>query len=138
MLLRNPAFREAPALGVLMETGYAGAVATLVAMINGSASLYFSSGGGVIGGEKLETVRIAARRFTQFGGIHLPEMLRCTEFPMPEVGQTVFYVLTPNGVFTQGAPAQELGAGGHSFSPLFHAGQYVIGQLRAASEKRPK
>jgi hypothetical protein len=107
-------------------------------MIDGGASLYISSGGGAIGGEKLEAVRVGARRFTQFAGIHLPEMSRCTDFPLPGVGRTVFYVLTPNGVFTQSAPEQELGAGGHSFSPLFHAGQYVIGHIRAASEKRPK
>ena len=138
MLLRNAAFREASALGVLMETGYPEAVATLVAMIDGGASLYLSSGGGVIGGEKLEAVRIGARRFTQFAGIHLPEMLRCTDFPLPGVAKTVFYVLTPNGVFTQTASEQELSTGSHSFSPLFHAGQYVIGQLRAASEKNPK
>ncbi len=135
LLLRNPAFRQEPALVVLMETGHAAAVATLVAMIDGGASLYFSSGGGVIGGENLPVVRIAGRRFTQFAGVHLRDMSACTDFPMPALGQTVFYVVTPNGIFTQSAPDQDLRTGGHSFSPLFHAGHYVIGSLRAASEK---
>jgi hypothetical protein len=36
-------------LAVVMETGYAQAVASLVAVMDGSASLYFSNGGGIIG-----------------------------------------------------------------------------------------
>lgn len=136
LLLRNPAFRDVPALGVLMEVGYAKSVVTLVSLIDGSASIYFSSGGGVIGGQGHETVRMAARRFTQFAGVYLPEMSGCSDFPMPAIGQTIFYVLTPNGVFTQAASEQELGGGSHSFSPLFYAGQCVITQLRKVTEKQ--
>ena len=35
--------------GVIMETGYPEAVVTLIALSDGTASLYFSNGGGVIG-----------------------------------------------------------------------------------------
>jgi hypothetical protein len=35
--------------GVLMETGYPEAVATLVTIADGTVSLYFSNGGGIIG-----------------------------------------------------------------------------------------
>ena len=35
--------------GVVMETGYPEAVATLVVLANGTASIYFSNGGGIIG-----------------------------------------------------------------------------------------
>src|SRR5260221_10600578 len=35
--------------GVVMETGYPKAVATLVALADGTVSLYFSNGGGLIG-----------------------------------------------------------------------------------------
>jgi hypothetical protein len=35
--------------GVLMETGYPEAVVSLVALSDGTASLYFSNGGGIIG-----------------------------------------------------------------------------------------
>jgi hypothetical protein len=136
LLLRNPSFRDAPALGVLMETGYPQSVVTVVSLIDGGASIYFSSGGGVIGGEGHEPVRLAARRFTQFAGLHLPEMSRCSDFPLPGIGLTIFYVLTQGGVFTQSVSEQELGGGTHSFSPLFYTGQCVITQLRMVSEKR--
>src|SRR6185503_9039174 len=38
--------------GILMETGYETAVATLVCFVTGDTSLYFSNGGGVIGAGK--------------------------------------------------------------------------------------
>jgi hypothetical protein len=40
---------DAPILALLMETGYPEAVATLVAVADGTSSLYFSNGGGFIG-----------------------------------------------------------------------------------------
>jgi len=38
-----------PIFGILMETGYKDAVVTLSAIGDGSVSLYFSNGGGIIG-----------------------------------------------------------------------------------------
>ncbi len=64
-LRQDPAYRESPALGVLMETGYEKAEASLVALIDGSASIYFSSVGGILGGAGHAAARIAALRFTQ-------------------------------------------------------------------------
>jgi hypothetical protein len=132
----NPAYRDAAALGVLMETGYEKAVATLVSFITGDASIYFSSGGGIIGGQGHAEVRIAARRFTQFAGVHITEMSICTDYPLPGVGQTTFYVITAGGIFTLSAAEQQLGGGSHDFSPLFHAGHYVITRLRMTTEKK--
>jgi hypothetical protein len=135
-MAENPAFKNESALGVLMETGYEKAVATLVAWIDGSASVYFSSGGGIIGGAGHAEVRIAAKRFAQFVGIHISEMSVCSDYPLPKVGQTTFYAISANGVFTITAPEQELGNGAHSFSPLFHAGHYLLTRLRMTVEKR--
>ena len=147
--LRNMALTEFPnriktdraydgmsAVGVLMETGYEQAVATLAAFITGDASIYLSSGGGVIGGQGHADIRIAARRFTQFAGVHVPEMSKCTDCPLPRFGQTTFYVINANGIFTLTAPEQALGGGSHEFSPLFHAGQYVITLLRMSVQKK--
>src|SRR5689334_11044465 len=50
---------HAPVWGILMETGYPGATATLFALADGTTSLYLSSGGGVIGGQAHESVRAA-------------------------------------------------------------------------------
>lgn len=131
----NPEFKTASVLGVLMETGYEKAVASLVAWIDGSASIYFSSGGGIIGGAGHAEVRIAAKRFAQFAGVHVSEMTACAEYPLPKVGQTTFYAITANGIFTVSASELEFGNGAHNFSPLFHLGHYLITRLRMTVEK---
>ena len=43
----EPTSPDAPAWGVLMEIGFPEGTASLVAMSDGSASLYFSGGGGL-------------------------------------------------------------------------------------------
>ena len=123
-------------LAVLMETGHEHAVMTLAASISGDASLYFSSGGGLIGGFAHEPVRIAAQRFTQFAGIYIPAMTQSTDHPLPGFQQTTFYVITGGGVFAQTAPEPLLSIGAHEFAPLFHLGHYVISRLRIEIEKR--
>ena len=49
----------APILALLMETGYSEAVATLVGVVDGTTSLYFSNGGGVIGAGAPQGLRCA-------------------------------------------------------------------------------
>src|SRR5437588_10894073 len=51
--------------GVLMETDYSGATATLLALIDGTTSLYLSNGGGVIGGQSQEKVMQANAKFIE-------------------------------------------------------------------------
>lgn len=115
--------------GILMETGYPQAVVTLVSFTSGDASLYFSNGGGIIGGIGHEHIRTAAQRFVQAAAAHLNAMRKAAAFPEPAVGATRFYVLTTEGVFTAEAPENELGSGGTAPAPLFFAGQDVIAGL---------
>jgi hypothetical protein len=123
--------------GVLMETGYSGAVATLVAFGEGTASLYFSSGGGILGGGNHEAVRQAANHLVTAAGEFLPIMERATAFPLPTTGQTRFYVITPSGIFTFAAAEQDLGNHRSDLSPLFYVAHSVITALRVISEKAP-
>ena len=68
--------------GVLMETGYREAAATLVALADGTASLYFSSGGGIIGGGPHASVNAAARRVVALAAGHRSELAPTSEFPL--------------------------------------------------------
>jgi hypothetical protein len=122
--------------GVLMETGYPKAAATLVALGDGTASLYFSSGGGVIGGGPHPSINEAARRLVEIAGRRVSELTPTTEFPLPGTGDVRFYVLTTNGVRQGGAHEETLGKGGHSLSEMFFAGHDVITGLREVTEER--
>lgn len=120
--------------GVLMETGYAKATVTLVALRDGTASLYFETGGGVIGGAGHEKVRGVAMAMATLADDFVDKCVQAEVFPLPPVGDVVFYILTTNGTFTATAPVGDLGEERHRLSPLFHAGQDVITQLRLTEE----
>jgi hypothetical protein len=117
--------------GLLMETGFAdGGSCTVVAIADGSASVYLSSGGGFIGGGTQETIRKAAQATVTMAARFQPQMKLTKSFPLPAGGQTTFYVLTDAGVFTASAPEDDLVEERHSLSSLFHAGQEVVTQYR--------
>lgn len=124
---------DAPVWGVLMETGYPGAVATLLALADGTTSLYLSSGGGVIGGQAHQSVRAATTAFLDTANHLRAELRPAPATPLPEEGQTVFYALTDAGVLTGGGVENDLGEGRHELSELFHAGHGVIAELRVIS-----
>jgi hypothetical protein len=115
--------------GMLMETGYPKAVVTLATFASGDASLYFSNGGAILGGEGHESVRRAACQFVAASEHFLAIMAETTEYPLPGLGRTRFYVLTAAGIFTAEAGERDLGEGKNELSPLFHGGHRVITAL---------
>jgi hypothetical protein len=128
---------DAPVWGVLMETGYAGAIARLFTLADGTTSLYFSNGGGVIGGGAYKNVQDANAAFIKTANRFLPKLKPCESFPVPGVGHTIFYVLTDSGVYSSDSVREDvLGQGSNQFSPLFYSGQGVITQLRVMSESK--
>jgi hypothetical protein len=122
----------APILALLMETGYLEAVATLVAVADGTTSLYFSNGGGVIGAGEHAAVAEAGRRLLETRGEFLDRLSPITDPPVPAETQTQFVAVTPGGLRWELALEDDLGEGEHPLSPLFHAGQDVITQIRLA------
>jgi hypothetical protein len=121
--------------GVLMETGYSPAVVTLVALADGTTSLCFGTGGGVIGAEKHSTVRQATAAFITSAENHRQKLVPTESFPLPDVDRVRFYVLTFSGTLTAEAGERELGKKTHELSALFYAGHDVITQIRIAAEQ---
>jgi hypothetical protein len=137
-----------PAWGVVMEEGVDGGFFTLVALADGSASIYFSNGGGVIGGEAVPAINAAARRMVERAAQDLPacaisdakcwherpSLQRAANFPRISRGDVQFYVLTPTGVLTASAMKMHLASRSNPGWPLYFAGHDVITGLREASE----
>jgi len=124
------------AWGLLFETANTSGTYTLVVLADGTASLYFSNGGGIIGAGQHESVRKASANLLAGANQFYSSATRVSEFPMPEAGFSNFYFLTYGGVFRYGAKEIDLGEGRDKFSDLFHAAHYVIGQLREIEQKK--
>ncbi|HVE79651.1 MAG TPA: hypothetical protein VNA89_12340 [Gemmatimonadaceae bacterium] len=133
----TPTPEHAHVWGVLMETAYPEMVATLVALADGTTSLYLSGGGGIIGAGGHARVRAAAAAFLTAAEVHLGDFAPARGTPLPEPGRVRFYLRTFAGTLTAEADEQELGYRRHPLSPVFHAGHGVITAVRETSERRP-
>jgi hypothetical protein len=121
-----------------MEMSVSDSVASLLASAEGTSSLYFGTGGGIIGAGKHPQVRSANRRFLAALDAALDAMPAVEEFPLPAPGHIRFAVLTYDG--KRGADVGEaaLKDGAHPLSKSFMAGHELIAYLRAASEAMAK
>jgi hypothetical protein len=126
----TPSAALAQVWGVLMETGYKTAVASLVVFADGTTSLYFSSGGGVIGAGEHARVRAASDALLTSAEAHVAQFAPVAETPLPAPGRVRFHVRTYNGIVAAEADEQDLGFGEHPLSPVFRAGHGVITELR--------
>lgn len=117
--------------GVIMEWVNLPAVVTLVAFRDGSASAYFSTGGGLLGGQAYEPIRRAAQDAVGVAAEFQPQMQLTAEFPLPQPGIVVFYALTDSGVFTTSTFEAGLRSNSHALSKLSQAMQAIITAYRA-------
>jgi hypothetical protein len=122
--------------GVVMETGYPNGVVTLVALADGTVSIYFSGGGGIIGLGQHDGPHRAAQALLAFAPQYLPQAKPTKNFPLPRKDYTRFYLLTNKGSMTAEAKEDDLGNNRHALSPLFHKAHELIGEIRVTDEKR--
>jgi hypothetical protein len=123
--------------GVMMETGYQVGSATLVCLADGTTSLYYSTGGGMLGSAEYAPVSEASKALVSQAENHLNHLSSINEFPLPEVGQVRFIILTFSGSLTGEAPEKTLAAGKRRLSPLYSNAHETLEQLHLLAEKKP-
>jgi hypothetical protein len=123
---------------IVMDWGVKRGVATIVAFRDGTASMYYSSGGGNIGGGQADAaILAAAKNALTVGAKCLGKLKLATEFPTPtKPGQVFFYVLTSSGIYFGEGSQKELGANQHPLSELGNAMQAIVTGYRLHKPKR--
>lgn len=124
--------------GVLMETGMQDWHYTVVALADGSTSLYISTGGGIIGAGGWPAVKAASKRFLTQGNHALDSSTPATSLEPPPLDTTRFFFLTFDGLRVGTAPEAALNKKNHPLAALFWAGQDVITAIRKATPPREK
>lgn len=120
----------------LMDWHVGSGVATLVAVADGTVSLYLSSGGGVIGGGAHQDVMAVASRFLGALASHTHTLGRQDDPPLPGPNGVRFIARTFDGTLASAEIAtDELGEGRHALSPVFDAAQALIAVIREASAR---
>jgi len=113
-----------------MDWGVNDGTATVIAFADGSASVYFSAGGGFIGGQDNDAVRAAAEKVVAIANRDRSAAHPASSFPQPEKGQVIFYFRTDEGVLTAIASQEELQNHKHKLSDLGDATQQIIAEYR--------
>ena len=122
--------------GVLMESGYANVAVSLVAIADGTVSMYFSNGGGIIGLGPHEGPKQAAKALLTHAQQFPKHAQPTKDYPLPEVGHTRFYLLAGDHVVTADAESDDLAAGRHAMSSLFRKSHELISAIRLVHEKQ--
>lgn len=135
-----------PVWAVFMETGFPEALISLLVFADGSTSLYFGNGGGVIGAGEHEAVRVASASMLREAAASLPLLSPVDGPDLPQVGEVKFYARTyatiqdlavqgvsgqsSSSLFSAAADEQTLLNTDHSLTDLFAAGHAVIAAIR--------
>ena len=122
--------------GVAMDWPVDNTTATIVAALNGSASLYTTASLGIIGGAHHESVRAAAQRFVRVAETHHDQAAPTTTYPYPAKGKVRFYLRTFRDVRMIETDAASASSPSGPYSVLFRAGQAVLTELRKVAEAK--
>ena len=130
----DAASHPSPIWGLVMEQSHTHGVSTLVAFADGTTSLYFSSGGGIIGAGEHPRVREASTEWLAIAVEHLALFELTTDTTAPSPGRVVLYARTFPGLRRLEASEAELAGRRHPAAPLFRAGHAVITAIRELRE----
>ena len=122
--------------GVMVELGYEEGFATLVSLADGTTSLHYSTGGGLLGRADYAPLAEASRALVIAAQKYIHQMPITTDFSLPEAGHVRFLLLAYTGIFATDASEKSLVSGDHPLATLFQRTQEILGQLRTLAEKK--
>ena len=147
--LRNMAFSTTPerlglslptgkttVYGVIMDWEMGGVTATTVSYQTGDASLYISTGGGVIGGGQHQNVNRAAKQFVSLAQTFLDKTTKTETTALPSTNEVKFFLLTNKGVFAGQEQMKNFENNSSAWLKLFEEGNKVLAQLRLTTENK--
>ena len=119
----------------MLELRFGDSIASLVAVAEGSTSLYLTTGGGIIGGGEHEPVRKENRKFLEHIEKTL-EMFVPIDAPLAVLqGSVAFAVLTYEGLRGARDTDERMMSKQSPLWPAYYLGQEVITALRLTLEK---
>jgi hypothetical protein len=120
-----------------VDFGLASGTATLVAIADGTVSMYASGGGGVIGAGSHEAVWAVAERFLETAAGAAPFMHVVADVPpTPADGHVRLSVRTFEGTLSEDVSEEAVQRGRHELAPFYAAGQDLVTEIRLSTEQR--
>lgn len=137
--VRLPGLKENAVHAVLMDWFVGNGTATVVAVADGAASVYLSSGGGFTGGSESNTaLRETALQAVQIAGRQRSLFRPIDDAVLPVAGEVLFYLTTSAGIHVAKADEDKLNVGTHQLTALGNAMQKIIMEYRTNRSKRSR
>jgi len=121
--------------GIVMDWKVGEGIATFIVFQTGDASMYSSTGGGVIGGVTNENVKKAAIAFIDKSRTYLSKTIKTETAPLAEENSVKFYFLTNKGKFVAQERMENFENNSSEWLALFEEANKVITQLRLTTPK---
>ena len=121
---------------VFMETGYSKNAMSLRCIGDGTISILFTNGGGMIGIGEHESAKAEGLKLLQMASDYITKFKTTDTFRLPVNGETIFYFRTLSGTYFLEEKEKVLGNNKSEFSPLFYQAQNVITQARLIQESK--
>lgn len=123
--------------GALVEVGLAAGPATLVALRDGTTSLYLGNGGATIGAGAAGAVADRTRQLLTAVEGALTHFAPIWEFPVPEPGQVRMVALTYGGAMGADASQAELADDRHPLASAFALSGVVLAEMERLETAMP-
>lgn len=122
--------------GVVMDWDLGDGTMTLITYQTGDASMYLSSGGGVIGGGQHENVSKASKEFVSMAQNYVDKSSKADTTTLPDKDCLKFYFLTNKGKFVAQETIDNIENKSSKWLDLFENANNVITELRLTTEKK--
>ncbi len=122
--------------GLIMDWELGNATMTLITFRTGDASMYLSSGGGVIGGGQYENVRTAVANYLNSAKPYLNSAKYVEHSNLPASNSLNFYFLTSEGRFLATEIMDNIENESSEIYELFIEANNVITELRIISDMK--
>jgi hypothetical protein len=107
---------------------------TLVCIADGTVSIYFGTGGGIIGAGEHDSVRHAARECLKKSEEILKYFKKFDPAHIQNEGKIKFHVLTYDGIRSDEVETNEIESKKHFLYELYYSAQNVITEVRSVEE----
>ena len=127
---------ETKVFGIVMDWGLGAGVVTVTAYETGDASMYLSSGGGVIGGGQHDNVRQAVFPYIKLGQEFFSKTEKTETTPLPDKNCFRFYLLTNNGTYYGQEQMKNIENESSDWLKLYEEANKVLTELRLTVEEK--
>ena len=123
--------------GVVIEIGTQDRVILVFGLLDGTASVYWSSDGGLVGGRDHPQISSAAKALVAAARDIVDVVARVDQTPLPQPGRVRVSILTSDGIRAGEDDEASLMAGRGVLYPLFLRGNDIVNGYRALQSRAP-